>query len=204
MKIILASGSPRRYELLSRLGLPFEGLPPEIEEDTGSTGDPLDFAARMALSKAEAMAPGNGDRVIVGADTIVVADGVILGKPGDEERALEMLRLLNGRRHQVITGIAAIHPEKGMVETGLKTTEVEFNKVTEERILEYVKSGDPLDKAGAYGIQGRGRFLVKSIEGCYHNVVGLPLCLLMELLGKIGLDGGTIWREIASNCCALP
>jgi septum formation protein len=204
MKIILASGSPRRYELFSSLGLPFERMQSDMEEDFGTPGDPRDFALKMAQAKAEALSSLRPDSVIIGADTIVVADGEILGKPGTEERALEMLGLLNGKRHRVITGITIIHSDKGVVETGAKITEVEFHRVEEKSIHEYVVSGEPLDKAGAYGIQGKGRFLIKSIEGCYHNVVGLPLCLLVELLRKTGLDGGPLWRKVASDCCYLP
>ena len=205
MKIILASQSPRRLELFSRLGLPFKQIPAEVDETVGGSPPPPEvFAEDIARSKAEAVARAWKDHTVVGADTVVVAGGRILGKPGNEERAREMLCLLNGKRHRVVTGIAVVQGGQGIAETGVKVTEVEFHQVSEKEIEAYIRCGEPLDKAGGYGIQDKGRFLVKSVRGCYSNVVGLPLCLLVELLRKAGVNQEPSWDEVAVRCCVFP
>jgi len=204
MKFILASQSPRRLELFSRLRLSFKQVPAEVDETVGDAPPPPEiFAENIARSKAEAVARLWKDHTVVGADTVVVAGGRILGKPGNEDRAWEMLSLLNGRRHRVVTGIAVVQGGHGITWTGVKVTEVEFHQVSEGDLRDYIRGGEPFDKAGGYGIQEKGRFLVKLVSGCYSNVVGLPLCLLVELLRKAGMDGSS-WDEAAVRCCVLP
>ncbi len=207
-KIILASGSPRRVELLARLGLAFETLPAAVDEtiDEKPESEPkaVAFAGEMAFLKAEAIAFIKRNRTVIGADTVVEIDGKIMGKPESKSRAFEMICRLNGKTHNVITAIAVINNNKNVQETGYKVTNVEFRRVSEKSIREYIKTGEPLDKAGAYAIQGKGSFLVRSFKGCYNNVVGLPLCLLIDLLQKAGIAGKANWPEInsiSSNCC---
>jgi len=204
VKFLLASGSPRRKEIFALLGLPFESLAADVDEAVEAPQSPQSFARQMAVSKASALARGRDHHCIIGADTVVALDQEILGKPGTRGRALETLLFLNGKTHRVMTGVAILIPGKGPVRTGTRITEVQFHRVRERQIREYVDGGEPLDKAGAYGIQGEGRFLIRSIRGCYHNVVGLPLCLVMEILRKFGVDGGADWKNLESECCAPP
>lgn len=200
-KIILASESPRRKELFRQLGLSFQCVPSGLEEDMSIAEDPAAFAENMAVLKARALAEKEGTAAIIGADTVVAIEKEILGKPETPDRAVDMLRLLNGKAHRVITGVAVINQAEGVIKTGSKITEVQFNHVSEKQILEYVKTGEPMDKAGAYAIQGEGRFLIQSIEGCFSNVVGLPLCLLMDFLREAGIREGNDWNTVAAQCC---
>ncbi len=200
-KVILASESPRRLQLFAGLDLPFERRPANIDETIGAISDPIFFAQKMAALKAKAIERETKNHTIIGADTIVVSHGQILGKPESKDRAMEMLRLLNGKKHQVITAVAVISPNQNGPQAGHKTTEVEFHDVSEKQMEEYVKGGEPLDKAGAYAIQGEGRFLIKSVKGCFNNVVGLPLCLLIDLLNQAGFSKTRSWEDIASRCC---
>jgi septum formation protein len=178
-KVILASASPRRRELLASLGLEFSVLVPAIEETAKQGEPPRAFAERLAAEKAAAV-PADPGTTIIAADTIVVQDGNILGKPCDEAHAAEMLSTLSGKTHEVITGVC-IRTNAGSRVFSV-STEVEFRTLTQEEIADYVSSGCPMDKAGAYAIQGGAAHMVRAINGSYTNVVGLPLCELHKAL----------------------
>ena len=185
MKLILASGSPRRRELLEKLQIPFEVIVSECDE-TVPDGLPCEQAAELlAKRKAAAVAAHHPDAAVIGADTTVILDGEILGKPADEADCKRMLRALSGRTHRVITGTAVICA--GKCESFSETTEVTFYPLTEAEIDAYAASDEPYDKAGAYGIQGQGMLLVQEIRGDYYNVVGLPAARLARLLRRLGL-----------------
>ncbi|HYA88777.1 MAG TPA: Maf family protein [Nitrospirota bacterium] len=185
--IILASNSPRRSELLRQIGLSFVTAPSAVDEQVQAGESPESYAVRVALDKARAAAARAGSGVIIAADTIVVLGDRILGKPADRHDAELMLSLLSGRMHVVITGLAVIDASQGKTVTGTSLTRVWFRNLSQDEIASYVMSGEPLDKAGAYGIQGKGALFVDKIEGCYFNVVGLPLSLLGELLGSFNI-----------------
>jgi len=185
--IILASNSPRRGELLRQIGLSFVTAPSAVDEQVQAGESPESYAVRVALDKARAAAARAGSGVIIAADTIVVLGDRILGKPADRHDAELMLSLLSGRMHVVITGLAVIDASQGKTVTGTSLTRVWFRNLSQDEIASYVMSGEPLDKAGAYGIQGKGALFVDKIEGCYFNVVGLPLSLLGELLGSFNI-----------------
>ncbi len=187
-RLILASTSPRRRELLEKLGCSFQVESGGVEEESSSAASPAEHVSTLALRKALGAASGVKGAVVVAADTVVVLDGLILEKPGTPERAREMLVALSGNEHQVVTGLAVVDADSGTVEQDVVTTRVRFRHLGEELIGRYVATGEPLDKAGAYAIQGRGALLVDSIEGCYYNVVGLPLSALSRLLEKFGMD----------------
>lgn len=188
--IILASGSPRRRELLSMLGLPFEVIVSDSDESTPADWTPEMIVRGLALRKAEAVIPAAGKRnvVIVGSDTIVVQDGKVLGKPVDKQDSRAMLELLQGRTHQVYTGVACIGLPEGTVSVDHRVTSVTMRTLREEEISAYIATGEPVDKAGSYAIQGLGATLVEGIEGCYFNVVGLPLSLLGGMLKGYGIS----------------
>jgi septum formation protein len=179
--LILASASPRRQELLREAGIAFELFPAHIPEERRAEEAPLDYACRLAREKAEAVAQRFPERYVLGADTIVVVDHQVLEKPRDPEDAVRMLRLLSGRGHQVTTAVSLVNPA-GRSETSVSTTDVYFREITHDEILNYVKSGEPMDKAGAYAIQGGAGAWVDRIQGEYSNVVGLPLSLVTQLL----------------------
>ena len=182
-KWILASQSPRRRELLSRLVSDFEILADDSEETLIPGEKPEQAVKRLAQEKAENVSKKTGkDALILAADTVVVLEGRILGKPKDEADAFYMLSNLSGNTHQVFTGMAVLDAKTGRCETAAEMTKVRFRKLSEEEILRYIASGEPMDKAGAYGIQEKGALLVEGIEGDYFNVVGLPLCRLGILL----------------------
>lgn len=187
--LILASGSPRRRELLSLLGLPFEVITSEADESTPPDFTPDSIVRCLALRKAEAVAAGIRDRnaVVVGSDTIVVLDHTVLGKPVDELDSASMLNRLQGRTHQVYTGVACIGLSDGKTIVEHRVTSVTMRAMTDEEIAAYIATGEPADKAGSYAIQGLGSTLVERIEGCYFNVVGLPLSLLGEMLSEFGI-----------------
>lgn len=180
-KIILASASPRRKELLTTAGVEFDVVVADIEETIPDGAQPQEVVKALALQKAEAVAKDYPDCIVIGADTIVVNDGAILGKPKSEEDAVEMLKALSSRTHFVCTGVALACGDK--VKNFCETTEVEFYNLTRDEIVRYVKSGEPMDKAGSYGIQGRGCVIVKRIVGDYFNVVGLPISKVYRELG---------------------
>ena len=184
--IVLASGSPRRRELLARLGLRFEVDPPHREEDSPPPGeDPDDYAGRVSAAKANEVAARRPDAIVLAADTVVVLDGDVLGKPGDAAEARAMLARLSGREHAVHTWVTVLAPV-GARATGTEVTRVRFRTLQSEEIDAYVATGEPFDKAGAYGIQAFGATLVEGVRGCYFNVMGLPVVRLLALLEEVG------------------
>jgi nucleoside triphosphate pyrophosphatase len=186
-RVVLASASPRRRELLARLIREFEVVPSEIDETLD--GPPsAETIARLALAKARAVAGRVGSGIVLGADTVVVLDGVGLGKPVDDQEARSMLRRLRGRGHDVITGVAVVDAGTGRAERTAVVTRVTMADVGDDVIEAYVASGEPLDKAGAYAIQGRGGALVAGFDGSYSNVVGLPLEATARLLEGFGVE----------------
>lgn len=186
--IVLASASPRRRELLARVGLEFEVVPSRAAETHIPTETPEAHAIRLSEEKALEVAGRNEifGRWFIGSDTIVVRDDAILGKPADAAEAAAMLRSLSGRAHRVISGYAVHDRLTGETRSAAVTTWVYFKRLTEAEIGEYIATGEPFDKAGAYAIQGIGVFMVPRIEGSYTNVVGLPLCEVIEVLEEIG------------------
>ncbi len=181
MRIILASASPRRRELIENLKIDFEVRTADCEEITVPEELPEDTVKRLSLTKARCVAELEGDdAVVIGADTVVAIDGKILGKPADENEAAEMLKLLSGRTHRVYTGLAVIGGGKTVNE--YVETEVKFYDLTDSQIKRYIATGEPMDKAGAYGIQKYGSLLVEEIRGDYFNVVGLPVGRLDRVL----------------------
>ena len=183
--LILASGSPRRQEILREAGIDFEVHPPEICEDMKPGESPLEYALRLAREKAEKVAREFPQHFVVGADTIVVVDQESLGKPLDQADAARMLRRLSGRRHEVTTAVSVVSPGK-QAETRSATTQVYFRELTEAEIRGYVDSGEPMDKAGAYAIQGGAAPWVVRLEGEHSNVVGLPITLVTQMLRTCG------------------
>ncbi|PFZ11875.1 septum formation inhibitor Maf [Bacillus pseudomycoides] len=185
-KLILASGSPRRKELLELAGVPFEIVVSEIEETIGAYSSPADIVMSLALQKSSAVVEHHEDSVVLGADTIVTYESRILGKPKDESEAKEILQLLSGKTHEVYTGVALISKEKTV--TFYERTEVTFWELTEEEIDAYIATKEPLDKAGSYGIQGKGSIFVQHIQGDYYSVVGLPIARLVRELKQFDND----------------
>jgi nucleoside triphosphate pyrophosphatase len=184
--LILASSSPRRQELLREAGIAFEVHPAHVNEDRRPDEPPLGYACRLAREKAQAVAARYPQRSVLGADTIVIVDQEVLGKPRDPADAARMLRLLSGRGHKVTTAVCLIAPN-GNTETHSATTVVFFRELAEEEIQQYVAGGEPMDKAGAYAIQGGASRWTDRMEGEFSNVVGLPLSLVTEMLRKNGL-----------------
>lgn len=185
-EFILASASPRRKELLELMGLDFSVVVSDADEASVSRDIPVSlYVQELALLKASAAAKTAIDKknaIIISADTIVTLDGRILGKPRDEAHAYEMLSALGGRTHEVYTGYCVMRMNDGKIVCGSVKTEVEFKQLTDKKIQSYIKSGEPMDKAGAYGIQGLGSMLISSINGDYFNVVGLPVSALADTL----------------------
>ena len=182
MNVILASQSPRRRELLGLFGFPFTVKVSGADENMDLRNDPAQEVARVSRLKAEGVERGPED-VVIAADTIVVCSGYVLGKPVDEEDAFQMLALLSGRLHEVMTGVTVLYGDKAITHTEI--TQVGFRNLTEEEIHRYIATGEPMDKAGSYGIQGRAALFVERIIGDYFNVVGLPVCRLGQLLREI-------------------
>lgn len=180
--LILASGSPRRRELLTQIGVAYMVNPSTYNEELPKKKDPEKYVQAQALGKARDVAEKLPGQWVLGADTIVAIDGEMLGKPKNEAAAIEMLRELSGRKHSVYTGIALINGHKEY--TKVVETKVWFRRLSEKEIKAYVASGEPLDKAGAYGIQGRAAAFVDKINGSYTNVVGLPLSQVCKLFHK--------------------
>jgi septum formation protein len=183
-RLILASRSPRRAELLSRLGLDFEIIPAEIDETYIDHEMPADHAERLAREKAQAIAADHPDALVIGSDTIVIVDRDVLGKPVDAADAVRMLRRLSGRHHDVFTGVAVAVGER--VFSGLEAVSVRFRRLDLRTCERYAATGESMDKAGAYGIQGFGSALVESISGDYFAVMGLPVVRSLELLERAG------------------
>ncbi len=186
--IVLASSSPRRKELLASLGLQFEIVPAEVDEHWEGESDPRVFAEALARRKAQYVAAQRQSGLVIGADTLVYIDGEILTKPSDETEAQAMLHRLSGRTHTVVTGVAVVNAANKETVSCFEQTDVTFRALSDVEIRRYVATGEPMDKAGAYGIQGIGALLVARIEGCYPNVVGLPLVRLAELLRHFGVE----------------
>ena len=187
MDIILASQSPRRRELLERMGLPFRTITPDIDEHMERELPPGELVAAISAEKAGAVAAQAGpDAVVIAADTVVALDGAVLGKPADELDAFKMLSALSGVRHQVYTGVTVCRG--GEKQTAHEVTDVTFRELSEEEIEHYIATGEPMDKAGAYGIQGYGALLIQGISGDYYNVMGLPVCRLSGMLARFGVD----------------
>jgi septum formation protein len=182
--LILASASPRRAELLRNAGIEFEVTPAHVPE-LRQPGEPAEeFVRRLAREKGQAVAGQQPSRLVLGADTEVVVDGEVLGKPRDADDAERMLRLLSGRSHAVITGVCLLGP--GIADTRAETTRVSFDVLSDEEISAYIASGEPLDKAGAYAIQGIASRWITRLDGCYFNVVGLPVPLVYRMLREHG------------------
>ena len=189
MPLILASASPRRADLLRNAGIAFTVEPAHVPEQPYPDEQPLQYAQRLARDKARAIFDHHPDSVVLGADTIVVADEHLLEKPNDDHDAARMLRLLSGRTHRVITGVCLVAPS--FEQTEAEITEVCFSPLNEQEINSYVASGEPMDKAGAYAVQGIASRWVERIDGCYFNVVGLPVPrvyrMLMQLEAATGI-----------------
>ena len=190
MQLILASASPRRKELLGLFGIPFAVRAADIDETMDPSAAPRQEAARVSRLKAQAV-PRDPDDVVVAADTIVVCDGKILGKPKDPRQAVEMLTLLSGRDHQVMTGCTVLRGENS--ETFTEVTDLHFRALSQKEIEAYVRSGEPMDKAGAYGIQGGAALFCEGLKGDYYNVVGLPVCRLHKALQTLVPE----WMEVS-------
>jgi len=200
-RIVLASGSPRRRVLLEQIGVRFEVLPSGTPELTGANAGPEEHVQRAAVLKAWGVAQHlEPEAILIAADTVVCIDGALLGKPSDEAQAAKMLRRLSGRAHTVYTGLAVGRAgdvpkacprldqwRRSGLDTDLAATWVKFRRLSPAEIRSYVETGEPLDKAGAYAIQGRGALLVEEIRGCYFNVVGLPLVKLAGMLARFGI-----------------
>jgi nucleoside triphosphate pyrophosphatase len=185
VKLVLASASPRRAELLRNAGIEFVVLPADIPEQRQDSEPPRQYALRLAQQKARAVAAREPGAFVLGADTIVCADEHVLEKPTDAADAARMLRLLSGRTHQVTTAVCLVGPDGE--DTATETTEVLMTTISEDEIRAYVATGEPMDKAGAYAIQGHASRWVTRIDGCYFNVVGLPVPLVYRLLRRHGV-----------------
>lgn len=181
--VILASGSPRRRELLRLIVPEYACVPARGGESVPSGTAWNEIPEFLARRKAREVAAGHPDDLVIGADTVVALDGELLGKPRDEADAFRMLKALSGRKHLVLTGVAAV--VKGGIRSFTQTTEVEFYPLSDELIRGYIATGEPMDKAGAYGIQGKGCVLVRAIRGDYYNVVGFPLAETARLIGLL-------------------
>jgi septum formation protein len=186
-RLILASGSPRRKELLTKIGLQFEVQPADYDESQISCSDPCEMAKNISLAKARAVAERNPDAVIIAADTFGCLEGILLGKPQTADEAERMLRALSGKPHQVITGFTIIDMSAGKTVTRSVETTVYFRDLSAAEITAYINTGEPMDKAGAYAIQGLGAVLVDRIEGDFYNIIGLPLSALVESLKEFGI-----------------
>ncbi len=182
MQLILASQSPRRKELLGLFHIPFAVQVADIDETMDPNKTPAGEVARVSRAKAEAVSRGDDD-VVIAADTIVVLDGKVLGKPADRQDAFRMLRALSGREHQVMTGMTVLHGSRALTHTEI--THVHFRPLTDREIQAYVATGEPMDKAGAYGIQGGAALFAEKLEGDYYNVMGLPVCRLWQMLREV-------------------
>jgi septum formation protein len=183
--LVLASASPRRRELLSQLGIPLTVRVAEVDESPWSDEPPREHTMRLAQDKAAKIAAQVPDEWVLGADTVVVIDNRILGKPNDRDEAFAMLRAISGRWHTVYTGYCLMHHGRGVRHTGAAESKVFIRQLSDEQIHAYIATGEPMDKAGAYAIQGIGAALVQQVRGSYTNVVGLPLAEVAELWERI-------------------
>lgn len=190
MKLVLASASPRRCEILKNAGYEFEICPAQIDETVDEKLSPSELVCTLSQNKAKAVfesLENKKDVAVLGSDTIVVLDGKVLGKPKDEEEAICMLSSLSGKKHKVYTGVCIVTASQ--TNSFFDCTTVEFFELTPEQIKAYVKTREPMDKAGAYGIQGKGCVLVKSINGDFFSVMGLPIAKTSKALKKVGVKG---------------
>jgi nucleoside triphosphate pyrophosphatase len=189
MRLILASASPRRADLLRAAGIEVDVRPTDVDESIRPAESPGDYVCRVALAKARAISEGLPERLVLGADTTVVVDAAILGKPGDADDARRMLRLLSGRPHVVMTGVALLgrNGNGAVADTAVESTTVEFAPLSDQEIDWYVATDEPMGKAGAYAIQGLASRFVTRVQGSYSNVVGLPVALVYEMCTKAGL-----------------
>lgn len=187
-RLVLASVSTRRKMLLEQIGLSFSVEPSDVDEDVSGLTDPVQICRRLACDKARAVGSRIGEGLVLGADTIVVIGERILGKPADREEAIAMLTSLAGGRHQVLTGLALIDAATGTERVDHEVTGVWMRELTQRQVEAYVDSGEPMDKAGSYAVQGLGSVLVERIEGCYYNVVGLPIPKLVRMLERLGIS----------------
>jgi MAF protein len=202
-QLILASRSPRRRQLLAHLGMPFRVVVPEVEEDVAPA--PSGLAEALALAKADAVARDEGEGIVIAADTIVVDGDTVLGKPANAAEAAETLRRLRGREHRVITGLAVVNAASAQRAALNVVTSVRMRDYSDAEIAAYVARGEPLDKAGAYAIQDEQFHPVASYDGCYCNVVGLPLKALVLLLRRAGLDiTSNSLSDLPEQCAACP
>jgi len=183
---VLASFSPRRRQLLKMLGLKFEVIPADVEEKVINGETPREHADRLASTKAIEVGKTVPDRWVIGADTIVVIDGLILGKPKNEEDAFLMLRKLSGREHTVVTGFFVYHHATNQSTKGVVESFVKIKELADKEINGYIKTGESFDKAGAYAIQGIGMFMIEKINGSHTNVIGLPVCEVIDALKRVG------------------
>lgn len=190
MQLILASQSPRRKELLGLFHIPFTVRVADADESMNSQLPPFEEVARVSRLKAEAV-PRDADDVVVAADTIVVCDGQILGKPKDEADAFRMLKLLSGKDHQVMTGLTVLRGDSVTVHT--EVTDIHFRPLSDKEIWQYIRTGEPMDKAGSYGIQGGAALFAERLVGDYYNVMGLPVCRLGQILKTVAPE----WMEEA-------
>lgn len=186
-RIVLASQSPRRADLLRMLGFQFDVVPADIDETYHPHENGPDHARRLAREKAAFIAGSRPDAIVIGSDTVVVIDGRVLGKPKSKDQAFEMLMNLQGRTHQVATGIAVAAPGR-RIEHDIETVDVRFREFDEEKARAYVETGEPMDKAGAYGIQGYGASLVEWVRGDYFAVMGLPVQRMIRLFERLAYD----------------
>jgi septum formation protein len=185
-RLILASKSPRRHELLKQVGLDFDAIPSRVEEDFVTGESPIKHVLRLAEAKCLDVGNQHPDRWVVAADTIVYVDHSILGKPKSREEAKKMLRRLSGKEHRVLTGFSVHHLEKRKADREAVQTSVKVKKLTQAEMEWYIETGEPFDKAGGYAVQGIGSFMIESIKGSYTNVVGLPICELIQMLSRLG------------------
>lgn len=184
LKLVLASASPRREEILSQLNLKFTIVPAKIDEENFTNSDPVELVKVLAEEKAKSVSKLVEDAIVIAADTVVVHNGNILGKPANESEAKEMLKKLSSDQHQVITGVAVLNSSSGKVHVDYNITDVKMTALSEQDINSYVGTGEPLDKAGSYAIQGFGGLFVEEIKGSYYSVMGLPIHQLAKLLDK--------------------
>ena len=197
-KLILASASPRRSDLLRLLGVSFDVVPSHVSETLDRSIPPADYVREISSRKARAVAANFHEEIVLGADTVVVLEGDILEKPAGEDEAAQMLGRLSGKTHRVYTGLALIDTGSGRSLQDVAVTDVSMRPITPEEIRQYVRTGEPLDKAGAYAVQGRAAAFVHSISGCFYNVVGLPLSLFCSLLERmVGTSSLTV---VAGQC----
>jgi septum formation protein len=188
VRLILASSSPRRREILSSLRLIFEVRPAEVDETPRMGEGAADAVRRLALEKASVVAGSEKSSLVMGADTLVALEGVVMGKPADSEQAVKMLLALGGRTHEVLTGVAFVKADEEFLHTGVCRSEVTFKKISEATASKYVETGEPFGKAGAYAIQGAGGELVENYKGSCTNIVGLPVAEILRFVVRFGIE----------------